>query len=54
MANVAITKRWYDEIKGRVKMENEYFYTSEVWGEEVEVDVDEEEFNRVSTELGWM
>lgn len=54
MKCVAITKRWYDEIKGLVKMENEYFYTSEVWGEEVEVDVDEEEFNRVSEELGWM
>ena len=54
MKCVAITKRWYDEIKGLVKMENEYFYTSEVWGEEVEVNVDEEEFNRVSEELGWM
>jgi hypothetical protein len=54
MTCVAITKRWYDEIKGLVKMENEYFYVDEMWGEEVEVDVDEEEFNRVSRELGWM
>ena len=54
MTSVAITKNWYNQIKGLVKMENEYFYNSEVWGEEVEVDVDEEEFNRVSKELGWM
>jgi hypothetical protein len=54
MTSVAITKNWYNQIKGLVKMENEYFYTSPVWGEEVEVDVDEEEFNKVSRELGWM
>ena len=54
MTCVAITKRWYDEIKGLVKMKNEYFYVDEMWGEEVEVDVDEEEFNRVSKELGWI
>ena len=27
MKSVAITKTWYNEIKGLVKMENEYFYT---------------------------
>lgn len=54
MKSVAITKTWYNAIKGLVKMENEYFYTSPVWGEEVEVDVDEEEFDKVSRELGWM
>lgn len=54
MKSVAITKKWYEEIKGLVKMENEYFYTSPIWGEEVEVDVDEVAFEKVSKELGWM
>ena len=54
MTSVAINTEWYNEIKGLVKMENEYFYDSEIWGKGVEVDVDEEEFNKVSKELGWM
>ena len=53
MTNVTIPKTWYEEIKGKVKMENEYFYQS-VMGIDVEVDVEEETFNRISTELGWM
>jgi hypothetical protein len=54
MTNVAIPTEWYNEIKDLVKMENAYFYDDKVWGKGVEVDVDEEEFNRVSKELGWM
>ena len=53
MKCMGITKKWYDEIKGLVKMENEYFYMG-AFGIEVEVDVDEEEFERVSEELGWL
>ena len=50
-----IVKNWYNQIKGLVKMENEYFEYNEVYGDyEVEVDVDEEEFIKVSKELGWM
>lgn len=54
MTSVAIRKEWYDEIKGLVATENAYFYDDRVWGEMVEVDVDEEQFNKVSRELGWM
>ena len=53
MTCVAIRKEWYDEIKGLVKMENEYFYT-EFETEFVEVDVDFVKFVKVSRELGWM
>ena len=54
MATVAITKKWYEEIKGLVEMTNEYFYQDGIFGEAVEVDVDEKEFEKVSKKLGWM
>lgn len=53
MANYAIRKEWYEEIKGLVRMENEYFYT-ENGVTFVEVDVDVVRFVKVSRELGWM
>ena len=54
MTCVAIKKEWYDEVKGLVATENAYFYEDSVFGEMVEVDVDEEQFNKVSRELCWM
>ena len=57
MKSYAMNKKWYEEIKDRVTTENPYFYT-ETWGsdtrEMVEVDVNEEEFEAVSKELGWI
>lgn len=54
MTGMAIKREWYEEIKGLVATENAYFYNDTVFGEMVEVDVDEEQFNKVSRELGWM
>lgn len=54
MTGMAIKREWYEEIKGLVATENAYFYNDSVFGEMVEVDVDEEQFNKVSRELGWM
>ena len=58
MKNVAINRNWYNEIKDRVTTANPYFYTEEYGSytnrEMVEVDVNEEEFEKVSAELGWM
>lgn len=55
MTSVAINKVWYNEIKELVKTTDAYFYNRSWDGREmVEVDVDEEEFNRVSKELGWI
>lgn len=53
MTAITIRKEWYNEIKGLVKMENEFFYT-ESEREFVEVDVDFIRFVQVSRELGWM
>lgn len=57
MKSYAMNKKWYEEIKNKVTTENPYFYT-ETWGSEeremVEVDVNEEEFEAVSKELGWI
>ena len=53
MISVAISKAWYEDIMDDVMMEDPYFYNENGW-EKVEVDVDEEEFNRISKERGWM
>lgn len=53
MTSITVTKRWYDEIKDRVETVDPYFYV-ECGTEKVEFDVNEEEFDRVSKELGWM
>lgn len=53
MMCVAITKNWFEDIKNRIHYEDPYFYMAN--GREcVEVDVYEDEFNKVSLELGWM
>ena len=56
MKSYAMRKEYYEAIKERVTTENPYFYT-ETWGSEeremVEVDVNEEEFEAISKEMGW-
>lgn len=54
MTNVTMNQKWYNEIKNCVPTADPYFYTDPVFGEMVEVDVDEPTFERVSRELGWM
>ena len=51
---VTTTKRWYDEIKDKVTCVDTYFFNEEPYGKMVEYNVNKEEFERVSTELGWM
>ena len=55
MTSYTIRVEWYDEVKasGLVEMVDPYFY-EENNREMVEVDVDEEQFIKVSRELGWM
>ena len=58
MTNFAISLNWYNEIKDLVPhgepelIENMHFGPSARPG--VEVDVDEDIFRKVSTDLGWM
>ena len=54
MTTVAINKKWYNEIKELVNTVDAYDYKGWDGREMVEVDVEEEEFNRVSKELGWI
>ena len=57
MKSYTINKKWYEEIKDKVTTANPYFYTEEYGStsrEMVEVDVNEEEFEAVSKELGWI
>jgi hypothetical protein len=51
---VTTTKQWYDSIKDKVTCVDPYFFNEEPFGEMVEYNVNKEEFERVSTELGWM
>lgn len=48
-----ITEAWYQEIKGLVKMENDYHFV-ENGTAKVQVDVDDEQFIKVSKELEWI
>ena len=53
--SVAISETWYNEIKDLITVENPYFYISNVYNKPwVECDVNEEEFEKVSKELGWI
>ena len=54
MTNVTINQTWYNEIKDCVPTADAYPYTDPLFGEVVEVDVDEPIFEAVSRELGWM
>ena len=55
MITVATSEVWFNEIyeSGRVEMRNFFFY-EENGRKYVEYDVNEEQFNEVSKELGWM
>ena len=53
MKTTTITKAWFEDIKNSVEYANPYFYM-ENGREYVEVDVDEEAFEKVSKEKGWM
>jgi hypothetical protein len=53
MMSIIISKAWYEDIEGQVTMHDPYFFDEHGWTK-VEVDVDEEEFNRVSMENGWL
>lgn len=52
-----INRQWFEEIKNRVPHSNVYIYSQTFGSSEiefVEADFDDELFNAVSTELGWM
>lgn len=53
MTYMIIRKEWFEDIKASVTYNDPYFYF-ENGAEYVEVDVDENAFNAVSAELGWM
>ena len=51
---VQIPLCWYEEIEDRVENENPYFFRMDDGAEWVEVDVNMEQFTKVSKELGWI
>lgn len=52
---LACDREWYEEIKDRVECTEVYFYIDKKdGGEMAEFRADEEEFDKVSRELGWM
>jgi hypothetical protein len=53
MKSYTILKAHYEDIEYLVKMEDPFFYTQNE-REWVEVDVDEDNFLRISEELGWI
>lgn len=53
MISVTIRAEWFNEIKASVPHADPYFYT-ERGTDYVEVDVDEQLFEAVSKEMGWM
>ena len=52
-ANVAINENWFNEIKDLIAYENDYHYIF-AGVATVEVDVNKDDFEAVSKELGWM
>lgn len=53
--NYTISREWYESIKDVAPMADPFFYVDKVLGEQVEVDIlDENTFVRVSKNLGWM
>ena len=52
MISIAISKEWFDEVKAEVEYRNEFYYV-ECAREYVEVDVDAEQFYKVSKAKGW-
>lgn len=55
MASHAISAKWYNEIKDKVPHGEPYYYISPCYKKlAVEVDVNEDFFNIISTQLGWL
>ena len=55
LASNALSAKWYNEIKDRVPHGEPFYYVDPFFKHlAVEVDINEELFNKVSTELGWM
>lgn len=55
MTTYTFNEQWYNEIKDRVPHGEPYFFKEAGWQlNYVEVDVQEDIFIKVSTELGWM
>ena len=54
MVNFCISNEWFEEIKELIHYENPEYITTGYCSGHVEVDVEEEEFRRVSRALGWM
>lgn len=54
MINVSISNEWFEEIKELVHYKNPEYITTGCYAGQVEVDIEEEEFERVSKKLGWM
>lgn len=54
LASHAFSAKWYNEIKDRVPHGEPFYYVNHFKRLAVEVDVNEEIFRKVSTELGWM
>lgn len=53
MTTIAIRREWFEEVKNLVNYNDPYFYEDR-GTQMVELDVNEEQFNEVSKELGWM
>ena len=53
MMNVTIREEWFNEIKNLINYEDDYHYNRDNIAM-VEVDVEENEFRKVSEELDWM
>jgi hypothetical protein len=54
MMNVSISEEWFEEIKDLVNHQNVEHITAGGFIGQVEVDVEEEAFYKVSKKLGWM
>ena len=56
MISIAISKEWFEEVilGYGLEYENAYEYTDELGRPMVEVDVEEETFDKGSKEEGWM
>jgi t-SNARE complex subunit (syntaxin) len=54
MIYVMISKNWFNDIKDKVKYSDPYYFIEKPFGEQVEVQVEEQAFETVSKELGWI
>ena len=54
MMSVSIRTEWFEEIKDLITCESVEVITEGDYAGQVELEVNTEEFERVSRELGWM